>query len=197
VLTAGRRAHEEHLRAPRADLEADGYQLRAVERGGDWTFHGPGQLVGYPIVGLRDRGLKVTGLVRGLEAAMADLVEAALRAAGVDLAAADVRLDRLQGFPGTWVFGPGDRRAKVGAVGVYIRRGVSMHGLALNLDPEPWGFDRIVPCGLSDDVTSLRRMVESLGGDVERLPTLERAATMLADRLPVAWTAWAQGSTTP
>jgi len=189
VLTAGRRAHEEHLRLPRERLEELGFQLRAVERGGDWTYHGPGQLVAYPIVGLRARRLKVTGLVRALEAAMAEVVRGALVDAGVDPDAAGLELGRLEGFPGCWAFRPDGSRAKLGAVGVHIRRGVSLHGLALNLDPEPWGFDRIVPCGLADEVTSLARLTAELGGERAGVPTLAEAAARLADALPAAWSA--------
>lgn len=190
VLTAGRRAHEDNLRLPREALEQLGYQIRAVERGGDWTYHGPGQLVAYPIVALRERGLKVTGLVRGLEAAMAEVVRRCLVAADVDVQAAGLRLDWLEGFPGAWVFRADGSRAKVGAVGVHIRRGVSLHGLALNLDPRPWGFDRIVPCGLQNEVTSVARLVCELGGDPARLPSLEEASRLLAVALPEAWAAW-------
>lgn len=192
VLTAGRRAQEENLRQPREALEALGFQLRAVERGGDWTYHGPGQLVGYPIVALRGRSLKVRGLVRGLEAAMAEVVERCLRAAGAD--PSSLRLGRLDGFPGCWVFRPDGGRAKVGAVGVHIRRGVSLHGLALNLDPRPWGFDRIVPCGLADEVTSVARLAAELGGDPAGLPALEPVAELLASALPRAWQRYAVGS---
>jgi lipoate-protein ligase B len=190
VFTAGRRAHEENLRLPRSQLEELGFQLRAVERGGDWTFHGPGQLVGYPIVGLVDRHLKVTGLVRGLEAAMADVVRACLARAGVDPEAAGLTLGQLKGLPGCWLFRPDGSRAKVGAVGVYIRRFVSLHGLALNLDPRPWGFGRIVPCGLQDEVTSVARLIDELGGDPRALPSMEEAAGLLAAALPPAWAAW-------
>ena len=189
MLTAGRRSHEQHLRLPRPELEALGFQLRAIERGGDWTYHGPGQLVAYPIVALRGWRLKVTGLVRGLEAAMAEVVRGALVAAGADPAAAGLELGRLKGFPGCWVFRADGSRAKVGAVGVHIRRGVSLHGLALNLDPEPWGFDRIVPCGLADEVTSLARLTDELGGDRSGLPTLAEAADRMAAALPSAWSA--------
>ena len=161
-----------------------------MERGGDWTFHGPGQLVGYPIVALRERGLKVTGLVRGLEAAMADVVRACLLRAGADPDAAGLTFDRLKGFPGCWLFRPDGSRAKIGAIGVYIRRFVSLHGLALNMDPCPWGFDRIVPCGLRDEVTSVARVIDELGADPAVAPSLEEAAELLAAALPRAWAAW-------
>jgi len=186
VLTAGRRSDEAGLRQSREALEAAGYQLRSVERGGEWTYHGPGQLVGYPIVAIRPRRLDVTAFVAGLEASMARITVRALERAGVDVEAAGIEVGRRCGYPGAWLQ-QGDRLAKLGAVGVHFRKFVSLHGLALNLDPEPWGFDRIVPCGLGDEVTSVRREIERAGGDVARLVTVAEAAGWLADALPEVW----------
>ena len=135
VLTAGKRARPEHLLLPRAELERRGIQVRDIERGGDWTWHGPGQLVGYPIVDLRRRRLAVKHFVGALEDAMIALAGRALAAAG----AGHVGLTRKAGCPGAWLDEPGGARRKLGATGVHIHHGVSLHGLALNLDPEPWG----------------------------------------------------------
>lgn len=186
VLTAGRRATEAGLREPRAALEASGYQLRAIERGGEWTYHGPGQLVGYPIVAIQPRGLKVTRFVAGLEAAMLAVVRRGLLRASVDPSALGIELGRRPGYPGAWLR-RGGRLAKIGAVGVHLRRFVSIHGLALNLDPVPWGFDRIVPCGLSDEITSLRREVTRAGGDEGAVLTVDEAAGWLVEELEAAW----------
>lgn len=178
VLTAGRRATPEGLR------DADGIQQRHVERGGEWTYHGPGQLVGYPIVAIAAWDLRVTEFVAGLETAMAAIVRDALERSG---ARPDgLVVGRRCGFPGTWVEGPRGI-GKVGAVGVHFRRFVSIHGLALNLDPDPWGFDRIVPCGLSDEVLSVRTLIARYGGDEAATPTVEEAGRRLADLLPAAW----------
>ncbi|MCO4768939.1 MAG: lipoyl(octanoyl) transferase LipB [Deltaproteobacteria bacterium] len=175
VLTAGRRAAEEHLTTSRADLAARGVLLQAIERGGDWTYHGPGQLVAYPIVALRRRRLGARAFVGALQDTMRALGERAIAATGVSLpeGSLDVRCDA----PGTWFVRPDGSTAKLGAVGVHISHGVTMHGFALNLDPEPWGFAWIVPCGLADEeTTSLARVVVELGGDPSRLPSMESLA---------------------
>lgn len=180
VLTAGRRALDANLLASAAELDEAGVAVRAIERGGDWTWHGPGQLVGYPIVALRRRRLKVKHFVGALEDAMLAVATRAFDAAGVASP-----LIRRKGHPGAWLDEPGGPRRKIGATGVHIRHGVSLHGLALNLDPRPWGFDWIVPCGLTDtQTTSLARVVREGGGAVGALPSVEQAARWLFEALP-------------
>jgi lipoic acid synthetase len=126
-----------------------GAELYRVDRGGDVTYHGPGQLVGYPILsvaGRRGGGMADTvAYVRSVEGLLID----ALAELGVEA----MRLDR---YPGVWVDAP-DGPAKIAAVGVRIARGRTMHGFALNVDPDLAMFDHIVPCGITDkSVTSLR-----------------------------------------
>ena len=138
VYTAGRRT--EPLERP-----FDGTPVIDVDRGGKITWHGPGQLVGYPIVRLPDP-VDVVAHVRRLEALLIDVC--------ADLGLATTRVD---GRSGVWVRaddrGP-DR--KIAAIGVRVARGVTMHGFALNADPDLTAFDRIVPCGIRDaSVTSL------------------------------------------
>ncbi len=176
VLTAGRRALDRNLRTSRDALEAEGVQVRDVERGGDWTWHGPGQLVAYPVLALKGWDLDVPAFVAGLESAMATIAQRALDRAGLEL-----RAGRRCGYPGLWVLGDGF--VKLGAVGVHVRRFVTLHGLALNLDPEPWGFARIVPCGLKEPTSSLARLI----GSGERLPSVEQAGLELAELLPRLW----------
>jgi lipoyl(octanoyl) transferase len=178
VLTAGRRATPDGLR------NVGGMQTRRVERGGEWTFHGPGQLVGYPVVALRGWNLRAPDFVAGLEAAMAAIARAALEASGADCEG--LVFGRRRGFPGAWAAGPGGL-VKVGAVGVHFRRFVSIHGLALNLDPEPWGFAHIVPCGLEEEVISVRQLIVRYGGDPRATPTVRKAGSRLAELLPAAW----------
>ena len=129
VYTMGRRGGREHLLAAEAALAAP---IVDSDRGGDITFHGPGQLVVYPILNLRERGLSVARHVRLLEQAMIDT------AAAFGIAAA-----RRRGQPGCWV---GER--KLGCVGVRVARGVATHGLALNISTELAWFEAIVPCGI-------------------------------------------------
>jgi lipoyl(octanoyl) transferase len=170
VYTAGKRTR------PR-DRPTDGTPVVDVDRGGLITWHGPGQLVGYPLVMLHD--LNVVGYVRRLEEALIAVVAAfGLPGAG-----------RVEGRTGVWL--PADDRGperKVAAIGVRVAGGVTMHGFAVNADPDLTWFDRIVPCGIEDaGVTSLS--VE-LGRDVTvdelREPTAAAVADALDGVLPVA-----------
>lgn len=139
VYTAGRRTAS-------WDRPVDGTPVVDVDRGGRITWHGPGQLVGYPIVRLA-APVDVVAYVRALE-------EALIRTcAGLGLEAI-----RVEGRSGVWfeAAGPGARQRKVAQIGVRVSRGVTMHGFALNCEPDLTVFDRIVPCGIPDaDVTSL------------------------------------------
>ncbi len=138
VYTAGRRT-------ARWDRPVDGTPVVDVDRGGRITWHGPGQLVGYPIVRLREP-VDVVRYVRALE-------EALIRTCA-DLGLAAVR---VEGRSGVWFEArPGGLQRKVAQIGVRVSRGVTMHGFALNCEPDLHAFDRIVPCGIPDaDVTSL------------------------------------------
>jgi lipoyl(octanoyl) transferase len=147
VLTLGRQADPAHVRATAAELAERGIELIRVERGGEVTYHGPGQLVAYPIVALGPRGLLVRPFVRVLESAMADTC----RSLGVEA-------DRREGHPGCWVDPDGSRPRKIGALGLRIERGVSYHGIALNVTVDLAGFGLIDPCGMPDvESTSIAR----------------------------------------
>ncbi|HLF77738.1 MAG TPA: lipoyl(octanoyl) transferase LipB [Dehalococcoidia bacterium] len=150
VFTFGRRVHPEHLLVDRAELRARGASLVESDRGGDVTFHGPGQIVCYPILDLRRRGLGSADYVRLLEQTMIS----ALRHFGITAGTVPSR-------PGVWVQGD-----KIGAIGVRVQGGVTTHGFALNVDTDLSWFDAILPCGLADaDVTSMRRLGAS--ADIE------------------------------
>jgi lipoic acid synthetase len=138
VYTLGVRAPLDHVLVPPATV---GAELVKTDRGGDVTYHGPGQLVGYPIVRVPMAPDATPGHVHAVEQLVIDvLAELGVRDAG-----------RVDGYPGVWV---GDR--KICAVGVRITRGRSMHGFALNVDPDLSMFDHIVPCGIADrGVTSM------------------------------------------
>jgi lipoyl(octanoyl) transferase len=145
VYTAGKRT------APR-ERPTDGTPVIDVDRGGRITWHGPGQLVVYPIVRLAEP-IDVIRYVRALEDAIIDVC----RSLGLDAL-------RVVERTGVWIPGGGGPDRKVCAIGVRVSRGVTMHGLALNCDPDLDHFSRIVPCGLDDaDVTSLSA---ELGRDV-------------------------------
>jgi lipoyl(octanoyl) transferase len=142
VVTMGRNGHMENVLASPEILERAGIELRATDRGGDVTYHGPGQIVGYPIFDLREWKRDVIAYVRALEQV---LIEA--------LAEFGIHGGRQPGATGVWVEG-----AKVAAIGVHISRWVTSHGFALNLDTDLNYFKYIVPCGLTQPVTSMRAL---------------------------------------
>jgi lipoyl(octanoyl) transferase len=142
VYTIGRGGDQTNLLATAERMDALGAELVRIDRGGDITFHGPGQLVAYPIVELADP-LDLRRYVRALEAAV---IAAAFRFG--------VQAGRVDGLPGVWV----DGTRKLAAVGVRVRRGVTTHGLALNVSTDLAWFDEMVPCGIPNcQVTSLER----------------------------------------
>ena len=142
VITLGRNAHRENLLATPEWYEQHGIALHETNRGGDVTYHGPGQLVGYPILDLRDWKRDVVAYVRTLEQVVID-----------SLAAFGISAGLSPGATGVWV---GD--AKVCAIGVHISRWVTSHGFALNIDTDLRYFQYIVPCGLTKPVTSVRAL---------------------------------------
>ena len=148
VVTVSRRpSAREHLLATPEMLETHGIEVCETDRGGDITYHGPGQIVVYPIVDLNRVGLNLHAYMRLLE----DAVIATCVAFGV-------RADREPGATGVWVSSErwGGKSAKVCALGVRVRRWVTMHGLALNVRTDLNHFSTIVPCGLTGrSVTSL------------------------------------------
>jgi lipoyl(octanoyl) transferase len=157
VLTLGRHADERHILATPGELAARGIEAIRIERGGEVTYHGPGQLVAYPIVALSARGLLLRPFVRALEAAMV-----------ATCASLDVSAGRREGHPGCWCDADGPRPRKIGALGVRIERGVSYHGIALNVHPDLRDFELIDPCGMPGvKSTSIAR---EAGWPIERPP---------------------------
>ncbi|MBA2565792.1 MAG: lipoyl(octanoyl) transferase LipB [Gemmatimonadetes bacterium] len=150
IVTLGRGSSACHVLASEDDLRRRGIELWETDRGGDVTFHGPGQIVGYVIFDLRIHGQDLHRFLRRIE-------EAVLRALD-ELGFSGVR---VPGLTGIWVDG-----AKVCAIGIKVSRWISMHGFALNVSTDLSYFDVIVPCGIADRaVTSLE---ELRGGPVER-----------------------------
>jgi len=179
VVTVGRGAKQEHLLFSRESLQARGIDLVPTMRGGDVTYHGPGQLVGYPIVDLAPDRCDVRRYVRDLLGAMIDLVDDYGIDAGI--------IDRYPGIwvdqdsPSRWDGAEGAKRpAKLGAVGVRISRWITMHGFAFNACPDMAGFDVIVPCGIREyDVTSLERLRGESPGPAALAPKI---AALLCER---------------
>lgn len=174
VLTLGRNSHRGNILASDEQLARRGIELHEINRGGDVTYHGPGQLVGYPIVDLRSFAprLGAVDYVRLLE-------EALIRFC----AAFGVLTRRIPGRTGVWT-APGGSipEKKIAAIGVHISRGITSHGFALNLTTDLRDFQLIVPCGIADrEVTSLEREIPS----GTPLPALPEAASAVARQL--AW----------
>jgi len=170
VYTRGRRATEEELPMRREWYEMQGIEVRDTDRGGRVTYHGPGQLVAYPIVSLRPYGDDVHEYVRRLE-----------RVAIGALAEHGVPARTIEGLTGVWTK-PGGRRdeigatiadigpsaAKIGSIGVHVSRGVTTHGLSVNVSNDLQPFEWIVPCGLQDvRMTSVCRET-GRGGNLAR-----------------------------
>ncbi|MET1036482.1 MAG: lipoyl(octanoyl) transferase LipB [Arthrobacter sp.] len=166
VYTAGRRTEPE-------DLPADGTPVIDVDRGGKLTWHGPGQLVGYPIVQLRDPAA-IRDYVDRLEEALIRVV------AGYGIAGT-----RVKGRSGVWIAGDGDRRdRKIAAIGIRVDHGTTMHGFALNCSNDLAPYLQIVPCGIADaDVTTISA---ETGRTVDPADVLARVEEELAALLAPA-----------
>jgi lipoyl(octanoyl) transferase len=174
VLTLGKHADAAHVLASPDELARRGIEVLRVERGGEVTYHGPGQLVAYPILGLSRRGLLVRPLVRALEAAMV-----------ATCAASGVRASRRDGHPGCWCDADGIAPRKIGALGLRVERGVSFHGIALNVAPDLAEFDLIDPCGMPGVVsTSIAREAGRLD-EAPSTAAVERAGWTFAAALAV------------
>jgi len=146
VITIGRNGRESNVLASPELLRARGIEVHESNRGGDVTYHGPGQIVAYPIVDLREWKRDVGAFVRAIE----DTIIATLEAFGIHA----FRVARLTGV---WT-GSDPVPAKIAAIGVHLSRWVSTHGFALNVTTDLSCFDFIVPCGLRKPVTSMERM---------------------------------------
>jgi len=163
VVTLGRNAHQENVLASEEILSKAGIELCATDRGGDVTYHGPGQIVGYPILDLKQWRRDVGAYVRSLEQVVIDT-----------LAGFGIESGRVADCTGVWTNGPPNRLEsdpcaagslrcahvpqKIAAIGVHLSRWVTSHGFALNLDTDLSYFRYIVPCGLTRPVTSMAKM---------------------------------------
>jgi lipoyl(octanoyl) transferase len=143
VITMGRNGHMENVLAGDDVLARTGIEFHRTDRGGDVTYHGPGQIVGYPILDLREWKRDVVAYVRTIEQVIIDA-----------LAEFGIEGGRSEGNTGVWVEGKG----KVAAIGVHISRWITSHGFALNVATDLRYFQYIVPCGLTKPVTSMREL---------------------------------------
>jgi lipoyl(octanoyl) transferase len=158
VYTFGKSGEADHLLANEAELLAGGVDVFNIDRGGDVTFHGPGQLVGYPILDLNDYYLDLHRYLRDIE-------EVLIRT----LADFDIAGTREPEFTGVWVNG-----SKIAAIGVKASRWITMHGFALNVNTDLKYFERIIPCGIfHKGVTSMK---QELGREISLAGVQEKAA---------------------
>jgi lipoyl(octanoyl) transferase len=151
VITVGRNGHPENLLAPEETLRRAGIELYESDRGGDVTYHGPGQIVAYPIMDLRDWKRDVGAFVRAIEQVVIDT-----------LTDFGIEAKRIAGMTGVWT-----EQGKIAAIGVHLSRWVSTHGWALNVSTDLRYFEYIVPCGLTKPVTSMRAL--GVQADIEEV----------------------------
>jgi lipoyl(octanoyl) transferase len=142
VVTIGRNGHEENVLATEETLRRAGIELYETDRGGDVTYHGPGQIVGYPIMDLREWKRDVGAFVRGIEEVLIDT-----------LADFGIEARRIAKCTGVWV-----DEGKIAAIGIHLSRWISTHGWALNIATDLRYFQYIVPCGLAKPVTSMTEL---------------------------------------
>ena len=172
ILTLGRTADAAHVRAEPSTLAARGIEVVRVERGGEVTYHGPGQLVAYPIVALGRRGLMIRPFVRALE-----------RALTVTCAAEGVPAGPRDGHPGCWCDRNGAEPRKIAALGLRLERGVTYHGIALNVTTRLADFDLIDPCGMPGLTSTSIAAERGMAGEPPSTASVERVAPLFAAAL--------------
>ncbi len=191
VLTLGRNSDRKNVLATDEFLAYRGVEIHEINRGGDVTYHGPGQLVGYPIVDLRSFAL--TGLGRRLGAVeYVRWVEEALIRACADFG---VKTERVAGRTGVWTLAGGSiEEKKIAAIGVHISRGITSHGFALNVTTDLRDFELIVPCGISDrKVTSLELEVSEEVGETLTMEKVIHAVARQFGRVFEHQVLWLEG----
>jgi lipoyl(octanoyl) transferase len=170
VLTLGRATKPEHILATPEELSQKGVERFETNRGGDVTYHGPGQLVGYPIFDLKPDRCDVHRYVRDLE-------EVLLRT----LADQGLPAKRVPGWTGVWLGEKGKDARKVGAIGVHISRWITTHGFALNVSPQLDHFKLIVPCGINTGEASVTSIEHELGRKPEMASVEQQAARHMGE----------------
>jgi len=167
VITIGRSGNGDNILASRSALASAGIGVSEVDRGGDVTYHGPGQLTGYPILNLRQFKEDIHWYLRQLE-------EVIIRV----LAEYDIIGERMEGYTGVWV-----GNEKIAAIGIAVRRWITYHGFALNVHPDMSHFGMIKPCGITDKgVTSLEKL---MGYRVSMDEVEEKVASAFAEVMGV------------
>jgi len=168
VYTKGRRTQPSELAMGEDWYRMQGIEVCETDRGGAVTYHGPGQLVGYPIVSLKPYGDDVRAYVRGLERLMTEF-----------LAAYDIEAEVIDGLTGVWVGGAPPEGRKVGSIGVHISRGVTTHGFAVNVNNDLQPFEWVVPCGLEG--VRMTSVCRELGAEQDLDACMDVVAERFAD----------------
>jgi lipoyl(octanoyl) transferase len=177
VLTLGRNSHRENVLASDELLAARNVELHEINRGGDVTYHGPGQLVGYPIVDLRGEWPGKKGPHLGPVDFMRLLEEVIIRVC-YDFG---IPAQRIAGRTGVWTIANGDvQEKKIAALGIHVSQGVTSHGFALNVTTDLRDFDLIVPCGISDRTVTSLEVEAQPTEDPTRQPTMQNAINSMA-----------------
>lgn len=177
VFTLGKSGSMEHLLMSEQELEKAGIEFFKINRGGDITYHGPGQIVGYPILDLEYFFTDVHRLVRTIEQAIINV-----------LADYGLEGERRKGYTGVWLPGTStlpDR--KICAIGIHLSRWVSLHGFAFNVAPDLTYFNRIIPCGISDENKAVTSLSLELNTEIEVEEVKEKVRYQFADLFEWQW----------
>ncbi len=178
VFTLGKSGSTEHLLLSPDRLEHQGFTFLKINRGGDITYHGPGQLVGYPIFDLDEFFTDVHRYVRLLE-------EAIIRT----LASYQLEAYREKGYTGVWVGGgQGQAKRKICAIGVHLSRWVTLHGFAFNINNDLTPFDYIVPCGIKEPDRKVTSLAKELGEEVSMQEVKSKVLLHLSDLFDFEYT---------
>jgi len=177
VLTLGRNSHRENVLATDELLASRNVELHEINRGGDVTYHGPGQLVGYPIVDLRGDWPGKKGPHLGPVDFMRMLEEVIIRVC-YDFG---IPAQRIAGRTGVWTIASGNvQEKKIAALGIHVSQGVTSHGFALNVTTDLRDFDLIVPCGITDRTVTSLELEAQPTDDPVRQPTMQNAINSVA-----------------
>ena len=172
VYTLGKSGHESNLLVAETFLKSIGAEFYHIDRGGDITFHGPGQIVGYPILDLEQLGIGLKSYIGAIEAAVIDT-----------MAEWGIVCQTVEGAAGVWIVEPGRPMRKICAIGVKSSRWVTMHGFALNVNTDLRYFDYINPCGFVDRTAT--SMEKELGEKVDVAVVKERLLSNLSKKIDV------------
>lgn len=177
VFTLGKSGSPEHLLLNEKGLRAEGVEYFKINRGGDITFHGPGQIVGYPILDLDDFDTDVRKYVRKLEQVIINVLDQY-----------GIEAEREEGYTGVWLPQSGNKsKRKICAIGIHLSRWVSMHGFAFNVNTDLSYFEHIIPCGINENDKSITSMALELGEPLDLVEIKTKVANEFARLFHWEW----------